>query len=83
MLGAGEGLHMIPYLSRAWPSFKYTVFLGIVDYLKLTGSGRQETEWLPWRAALDALDFIDGIMSTMPDYGYFKVRRYLLNNWPV
>lgn len=49
---------------------------GKLDYriaLNLTRYLVHEFEYVPWRSALGALNFIDSMMATGPDYYLFKV----------
>lgn len=53
---------------------------GKLDYriaLNLTRYLVNESEYVPWRAALGALGFIDSMMCTGPHYNLFKVGKSL------
>lgn len=53
---------------------------GKLDYriaLNLTRYLVNEFEYVPWRSALGALNFIDSMMSSGPDYYLFKVKLFI------
>lgn len=45
----------------------YTQALNLANYL------RKETEYLPWKAALDSLEYLDGMLLRSSTYESFKV----------
>lgn len=49
----------------------YTTALGLNEYLA------KEAEYVPWRAALNNLDYLDTMLSATPGYG--PLRQYLLH----
>ena len=49
---------------------KYELALDITAYL------HQETEYIPWSAALTGLDYLDEMLKRSAAYGNFKVRHY-------
>ncbi|XP_063599467.1 aminopeptidase N-like [Penaeus indicus] len=57
-------------LARAG-QLNYTTALGLNEYLA------KETEYVPWRAALNNLDYLDAMLSATPGYG--ALRQYLLH----
>ncbi|XP_047492647.1 aminopeptidase Ey-like, partial [Penaeus chinensis] len=57
-------------LARAG-QLNYTTALGLNEYLA------KETEYVPWRTALNNLDYLDAMLSATPGYG--ALRQYLLH----
>lgn len=47
---------------------QYSIALNLTKYLL------NENDYVPWRTALSALNFIDTMLITGPDYHLFKVR---------
>ena len=58
---------MLSYISRA-NKLSYEIAFNLTSYL------HKETEYVPWRAFLDSINFVKGMLATSNSFGFLQVR---------